>query len=239
MNTTTISDATQDEALAARALLEGDTVARMRIAHGALRRLFADHNDTHQVLVLSLAVNAGRMPELMARFLANDVGAELYASRATIDTTAVDYAALRALPADTLGGAYVRFLDDNGLDPDLFQAPPGLPEVPAYIAKRMRQSHDIWHVVTGCSPDVPGELELLAFSYAQTHLPAFALLATAGSLRFGLRHPGVWRRVLRGYQNGKKASFMGPVAWERMWTMTLEQVRAALGVDAINARAAA
>jgi ubiquinone biosynthesis protein COQ4 len=219
-----------EEALAARALLEGQLGARMRIAFGALRRLFADHNDTRQVLVLSLALNARQLPEVMARFLASDEGAALFARRAGIDTKSVDYAALRALPADTLGGAYARFLADNQLDPDLFQAPPGMPEVPAYIAQRMRQSHDIWHVVTGCAPDVPGELELLAFSYAQTRLPSFAILAVLGSLRFSPRQPGVWRRVWRGYRRGQAAQFLGTVEWERLWTLPLSDVRARLGV---------
>jgi hypothetical protein len=33
-------------------------------------------------------------------------------------------------------------MDDNGLDPDLFQAPPGVPADIAWVAQRLRHSLD-------------------------------------------------------------------------------------------------
>ena len=41
--------------------------------------------------------------------------------RPAIDKAHFDFDRLRALPASTLGGAYVRYLDEKNLDPDLFQ----------------------------------------------------------------------------------------------------------------------
>lgn len=220
------------EAEAARAALHGGFFARAGVALRALGRLLADHDDTRQVLVLSLALNAPHLPKLLARFMASDDGLALMAEQPAIDSRSVDLARLRALPADTLGGAYARFLDRNHLDPDLFQAPPGLPRAFAYLAQRLRQTHDIWHVLSGYTPDVAGELPLLAFSYAQTGMPSFRLLAIVGTLRYSFHARGMARRVIDGYRRGRRAAFLGSVRWETMWDRPLADVRAELGIAA-------
>jgi ubiquinone biosynthesis protein COQ4 len=219
------------EAQAVHAALEGRRWDRFVIAVRALRNLLRDPEDTRQVFLIQIAFNAPHLPGVLARFLMEEGGEALLRDRASIDSTSVDYDALRALPADTLGGAYVRFLDDNGLDPDLFQAPPGMPEVPAYVAKRMRQSHDIWHVVTGCQTDIPGEIELLGFSHAQTGMPGLRMLARVGALRFSLRHRGVWRALRRGRRRGAAARSLMTVRWESMWEVPLSEVRTSLGIS--------
>jgi ubiquinone biosynthesis protein COQ4 len=222
--------ALEDETRAVRAAMEGGPWARARVAVGALRRLVADVNDTRQVLVLSLALNAPRLPELLSRFLAADDGVALMQEQPSIDSRGVDYAWLRTLSADTLGGAYVRMLDSAGLDPDLFQPPPGLPREHTYLAQRMRQSHDLWHVVTGYRTDVPGEIELLAFSHAQTRMPSFLVLVVGGLLRYGLAHRDLFRRVRAAHRRGRRARFLPPVRWERHWQTPLVELRAALGL---------
>lgn len=223
--------AEREEAEAVRLALEGRTVPRLRLAFRALRRLMKDPNDTRQVFTLSIAVSARNLPQMLATFLSDDSGVELLTKRASIDSRHVDYAALRALPDGTLGREYARFIDDNGLDPDLFQAPPGMPAGIAYIVQRMRQTHDLWHVVTGYDTDIPGELSLLAFTYAQTQAPSMRLLATVGTVHYAVRHGQLaFGRVARGYQRGKTAQFMGNVIWEDMWELPLSEVRARLGV---------
>ncbi|MFO0549881.1 MAG: Coq4 family protein [Polyangiaceae bacterium] len=132
-----------------------------------------------------------------------------------------------ALPADTLGGAYVRYLDDNKLDPDLFQAPPGLPEPLGYIAQRIRQTHDVWHVLTGYRPDVSGELALQGFTYAQLGAPSALLIAALGTLT---KSPRSARAVLDGYRRGKSAVFLPVVRFEKMWELPLAEVQRRLGV---------
>ena len=219
-----------DEADAVRLALEGRWLPRARLALTALHRLRKNPDDTRQVFTLSIAVSARHLPALLTQFLSTDTGLELLTRRAAIDSRSVDYAALRALPSNTLGGAYARFLDDNNLDPDLFQAPPGLPPAIAYVMQRMRQTHDIWHVVTHNDTSIPGELSVLAFSWGQTGAPSMRLLATLGALRYAFTHSGIFKRVWQGYQLGKRAQFLGSVPWENMWHLTLSEVRAELGI---------
>ena len=226
-----LSDAQQQEALAVKLALEGRFLPRARLALRALRRLMKDPNDTEQVFVLSVAMSARHFPHMLALFLSDERGALLFNRRAAIDKKSVDYDALRALPSTTLGGAYARFLDDRGLDPDLFQAPPGMPPGIAYVAQRMRQTHDLWHVVTGYNSDIEGELQLLAFTYGQTGAPSMRLLSSLGTLHYALRFGQfMFGKVFAGYRRGKRAPFMGNVVWEDMWHMPLAEVREQLGV---------
>lgn len=218
------------EAEAARIALSGSALERARLGARALRDLFADPSDTTRVFVLGLVVSRRSYPELLARITLDDRGARLLRERPSIDRAHVDFDRLRALPATTLGGAYARYLETNHLDPDLFQAPPGLPEVPSFIAKRMRQVHDLWHVLTGYDTDVSGEVALQAFTWAQTDSPSSAILAIGGLLRFGLADRGLFVRVVDAYRRGRRAEFLPPLWLEEMWDRPLDELRAELGI---------
>lgn len=226
--------ATISEADAARAALSGTPRERARIATRALLGLLRDPDDTRQVFLLGLVANGRAFPGFFARFASTDDGARLLAERPSIDGTTV--ARLRGLPADTLGGAYARYLDDNGLDADLFQAPPGLPEPIRYVAQRLRQTHDIWHVLTGYLPDVPGEVALQGFTYAQLGAPSAALIAGLGALRWAPSRPDIVPMTRDGYRRGKQAAFLAPVRWEALFERQLEEVRRELRISPAKAR---
>jgi ubiquinone biosynthesis protein COQ4 len=215
------------ESEAARIALEGSAWEKARLAARALSRLLRDPDDTAQVLILGLALNAVRLPQLLMRLLAAEGGLRLLADAPVIDSRTVDFERLRALPADTLGGAYARYLDDNGLDPDLFQPPPGLPEVARTLATRIRQTHDVWHVLTGYAPDVPGELALQGFTFAQLRMPSSFLIATLGT---AIKAPAEMRRVWDGYRRGRDAAFLPPVRFEAHWERPLDALRVELGI---------
>src|SRR5207344_1606776 len=176
----------RDETDAMRVALGDDARARRRQALRAGLALALNPNDTQQVFYLAAAVDQASLQRATDRLAADPTGRELLRARAAIDTHHVDYAALRALPADTLGGAYARTLAAGSLDPDVFQRPPSLPEDLAYVAQRMRQTHDLWHVLTGLGTDIPGEVALQAFAHAQLGQNFARLIVTFGLLFFGL-----------------------------------------------------
>lgn len=222
------------EAQAVEAALSGDVRRRLGIASRALLALARDPNDTEQVFLLGVCLNAKKLPELITRMALDPEGSALLEERPAIDSTSVDYSALRALPDGTLGRQYARFLDDNGLDPDLFQPPPGLPPLPSYVAKRIRQTHDLWHVVTGFGTDVPGEIGLQAFTYAQMRMPVSRVLVLLGLVRWGLRHPETIGLVRRGRRMGRAAAFLPVVRWERWFDQPLDRVRRELGIVPVD-----
>ena len=209
--------------------LNGSRRARRRLARRALLRLAKDPADTQQAFLLGVSVNAGRLPSLVHEFVSDPAGAALIEQRPSIDGTTAKQ--LADHPADTLGGAYVRFLEQNQLDADLFQEPPGMPPVPAYVAKRLRQSHDVWHVATGYGPDLRGELALQAFTYAQTKAPSARLIALLGLVRYGLRQPSLAVDLVKAYRRGRKARSLLTVPWESMWQRPLSEVQNELGLS--------
>ncbi len=225
-----------DELAAASLAVDGGPLARAKMGVGALRKLMADPEDTSQVFVLGLAVNHARFPQFLAAFTGNDDGMRLVKEQPSIDTDTVDYDALRALPETTLGGAYARFLDSRGLTPDIFRRPPGLPEMVGFVAQRMRQCHDIWHVVTGYGTEVDGELPLLAFSWAQTNMPSPALIALVGTLRWLPQQPNLPSLVAEGYRRGKRAAYLPTVIWEDRWEQPLDELRQELEIPPLRAR---
>lgn len=143
----------------------------------------------------------------------------------------IDLAELRSLPAVTLGGAFARFLDANGLDP---RAIPMLEDEDAVTWARahLYETHDVWHVALGFGTDIPGELGVQAFYAAQlpVRLPHFLI---AG----GFVHAAFWApddfqarvaAIARGWDAGKRAKPLFGVRWDAMWGEPLEPVRARL-----------
>lgn len=207
-------------------------VQRWRRALRALARVVANPDETDQVLEFLTMINGTPKVERLARFFDDPRGAKLYAEARAIDSR-LDLDALAALPADTLGHAYATFLRSHGLTPDIFDgSPPGIsdPRV-AYVIQRMRQTHDLWHVVTGHETDPFGEVALQAFTYAQIRAPGSLVLAAVGTLR-GTRHrPTLVREVVAAYRAGTRAAAMPPFPWEDHWATPLAEVRALLGIS--------
>lgn len=207
-------------------------VQRWSRAIRALARVVANPEETDQVLVFSQYANAGSMGKRLDRFFADPTGAKLYAEKRAIDSTTVDLDALAALPANTLGYAYANFLRSRGFTPDVFDGPPpGVADPRAsYVVQRVRQTHDLWHVVTGHDTNPAGEVALQAFTFAQLGAPSTFILSTVGTLR-GLREkPSLPRDVLAAFQRGRRAEKLIAFPWEDHWSTPLTLVRAMLGL---------
>ena len=214
-----------EETDAVEVALKGSTLDRLRVGLGALANLVRDPDNTRQIFVMAVVLDRDHIPQTLFRFLTEPGGLELMRDQPVIDSTTLDVEALAALPAGTLGHAYASHLLDNDLDADLFQAPPGVPPVVAYFGKRFRQTHDIWHVLTGYPTDVAGEIALQAFTFGQLGTPAPGLASITGALRWGLRDPLVARRAWDAYGRGKQAQFLLAIRWEELWAERLDALR--------------
>jgi ubiquinone biosynthesis protein COQ4 len=208
---------------------------RWKLAIGLLRKVLNNPEDTEQVLAFLGVINSGRASQArVARFFDDPDGEVLYAEHRTIDSRTVDLDRLAALPEGTLGHAYAKFLRSHGLSPEIFDgAPAGITNPRrSYVVQRMRQTHDLWHVVTGCQTDPAGEVALQAFTFSQTRSPGSAFLAVFGALRRvrEQRDVGVLRDVVTLYRTGRRATGLPTFAWEDHWATPLAEVRAMLGL---------
>jgi ubiquinone biosynthesis protein COQ4 len=208
-------------------------VQRWKIAGTALTKVLSNPNDTGQVLELVGVLNSGRSSRRRTeRFFETPAGKKLWDERRAIDSRTIDIDALAALPEGTLGRAYATFLRSRGLTPEVFDGPPARIADPkrSYLVQRMRQTHDLWHVVTGCETDPAGEVALQAFTFAQTRAPGSAILAAAGALRALRTAPAVLRDVVALYRLGTRARSLPTFAWEDHWATPLAEVRTMLGL---------
>jgi ubiquinone biosynthesis protein Coq4/drug/metabolite transporter (DMT)-like permease len=152
-----------------------------------------------------------------------------------------DADSLLQLAPDTLGGAYARHMRANGLRPDFYEdmAPRHRMH---YLRLRMRQTHDIWHVLSGFGTDEFGEVGLQGFYFAQFTNGQSALIACAAMLKSVLRgrFGDLEKHVdafCEGYCNGKRAQSLLAVKWEELWGEKLETLRQRYGVAEPQCRA--
>ncbi len=201
----------------------------------ALVRLARDPYDTEQVFILSTNINVGAIRRRLPRFYASAEGQRLYAEDRSIDTRHVDLDALAQLPAGTLGHEYTRFLADRDFTPDLFQAPENVADPRAsYLMKRIRQTHDLWHLLTGHPTNPAGEVALQAFTYGQLGAPSSLLIALAGTARGLSDRRTLPAEVLSAYRAGRRAAPLVAFPWEDHWATPLAELRALLRITAID-----
>lgn len=206
----------------------------------AIRRLFANPDDTEQAFRVLRALDGGHLFRLYTRFSQNSIGRALLREKPSILAALRDRDALSAMPVGSLGRLYVQFSDEEGITPGgLVEASEDgerelLPPDILYLADRMRDTHDLWHLVTGCRTDLLGELALLAFTTVQTGFLGTGALATAGYLRtyafpkqLGERGR---RNVREAIRYARSASWLPVARWEELLPLPLADVRDKLAV---------
>ena len=148
-----------------------------------------------------------------------------------------DIEALLKYPENSLGYAYASYIKESGFDPNFYRKV-AVEDDASYIVLRIRQTHDLWHIVTDFSVDVVGELGLKAFELAQTRRTMSAILLAGGLLSTLFKSPeGLDRlldRIAVGYRMGAKAKPFLAQKWEEHWEKPLSEWRAELGVEPMS-----
>ncbi len=198
---------------------------RLYRAAQALLALARDPNQLERVFEIGEALNSRALPRILDAMAADPAVKRLLDERPAIDTKHVDFAALAALPDGTLGREYVRFLETNGINPDVFPKPNVADPRVSFVMQRIRQTHDLWHVLTGYTPDVGGEIVLQAFTFAQLRAPSALMIALMGAVRHGRKERHLGRRMLDGYRRGKKTRSLATFYWEDHWQDPLDALR--------------
>jgi ubiquinone biosynthesis protein COQ4 len=199
----------------------------------AFRKLIANPADPLQGPIFQMCVEHSLLRKLTRNLQRHDEGRRLLAERPRLNAHAISLAALAAYPPSSLAHAYAAYFPANGIE--LFE-PARLPvDTPHdYVATRLRESHDVVHVVTGYGTDDIGEIELQWFSLGNTPgwapLPFIVFIASffMGRMR---KYGGLWpvlKRVIAAYRRGKRSRILAGVVWEDYWHMPLRDVQALL-----------
>lgn len=201
----------------------------------ALAALVKDPDETSHVFTIVEALGGHTPARLLRRFEASAEGRELLRERPSLLPLLADRERLRALPDGSLGRAYLSFMESESISADGLVAASqangdrDAPPAERFVAERLRDSHDLWHAITGYRGDVKGEASLLAFSLAQTGNPGLLAIVLLGLVRFRSRE--VTDLVLGGLKRGMRAADLTTVRWEALLAQPLDEVRRQLRVE--------
>ena len=97
----------------------------------------------------------------------------------------------------------------------------------------VRDSHDLWHVLTGYGRDPLEELALLGVLYSQVRNPGTAFIALLALPKIAKAYPGApaIRAVLQGFRTGRRAQWLIAQDWEALLKRPIDEVRAELHID--------
>lgn len=205
----------------------------------ALRALLRDKEDTAQVFRIINALGGPATTKLYGKFRRDPNALGLLEDRPPLCAVLGDEAALAALPAGSLGAEYAGFMARERITAD------GLVEASAPLhdkedidaglrafAERLRDQHDLYHVLCQYGRDGVGEVCNLAFTYAFTRNPGLLLIILAGIDKFRRELPGqgVARMAWEAYRLGRGATFLPAADWEALLPLPLEEVRRRLAV---------
>ena len=207
------------------------------VAFRALKELVADPKDTPKVFEIIRALGGPSLERGLRRFRTTDFGNQVLRDDIDILDTLKNRSMLGALPNGSFGSAYYQFTQREALEAQ------GLVDASAdeaetfsdpYLQRygtRLRDTHDLWHTLTGYGRDELGEACLLAFTYAQTRNRGIFLIAIVGG--FKLRQamgPGVFRALLRGYRDGRRAAWLPAAHFEDLLSQPITDVRTRLRI---------
>jgi len=205
----------------------------------SVRALIANPDSTGEVFKIIEALKGNALARAVARLAADPEGGELLRRKPDILPLLGDREALRAMPAGSLGRAYLQFVESQYLSADGLvaaseEAPRRREKSPdeRWLAGRLRDIHDLQHVMCGYGRDELGELCLLAFMCAQTPNRGIAFIVFMARRKWRQEAPlfPIDECVGEGRRTGETAKWFAAVNWERRLEEPLERLRAELGV---------
>lgn len=214
----------------------------LREASDAVRALMRDPGDVSQVFRIINALPGHAFERVVRRMKQSESGRKILRGQPELMRRLADRDYLAALPDGSLGREYLRFMDDENLtagalvDADEtagWDADQHSREL-AHARQWLRDTHDLWHVVTGYHGDLLGEPALVAFQCVQNcwH-PGFGFISFMVFMRGGI-FPGMRRIVLEGFWRAIRSGWLPGADWVALLPQPLAEVRRQLQVAPLS-----
>ena len=174
-------------------------------------------------------------------FLSTERAQAIRASEPSLVAILDDHAALRKMPEGSLAHAYCDFMEREGLSaqglvveldknrrPDQY-----FNDQADWYFQRVRDTHDLMHILSGFGRDALGEQCVLAFTYSQQPALAHLFLGYAGALEIAKRDPvkvPVLRAVREAQRMGKACPRLIEQPILELLAKPLDELRAELGI---------
>ena len=206
-----------------------------------MQRLIADKEDTEQVFHIIEALNGNSTRKDLERFLATDTGPKLLEQRASLPDILDEHEPLKALPLGTVGRTYVDFMEREGLTANGLveesltnrAAQLNFDDDLLWYSNRLRDTHDMYHILTGYGRDALGEDALLGYTHSQHGGMGVSFIAYMGNRQIAKEAPKDARVkdvLAEGRRNGKAAKRIIEQDIVELLDQPLEDVRARLNI---------
>lgn len=179
-----------------------------------MKKLLANKEDTEQVFHIMESLNGSVAKRKLRKIAKTEAGHKMLERRRELPPILDDHSALKKLTEGTVGRAYLAFMKREGLtaaglveesekwwdDKERFD------DDLEYYAKRMRDTHDLYHVLTGYGRDQLGETSVLAFSHAHNGGLGNLFIAYVGSRDLAKASPEpalLWASIREARKNGR------------------------------------
>lgn len=205
----------------------------------AFRRLIRDKEDTAQVFEIMRALSGRSITRGYNRMLRTMQGGRQAFLREELAHRLDDPVWLARFSPGTVGAAYREFREARGftaegLAEEARKVTPltDAPHPIIWYSRRLRDMHDVWHVLTGYQTDALGEACVVAFSHAQTGNLGFALIGwgAAREIQRENRSIPARRAVLQAWRNGRVARWLPALDYEALFAEPLAAARVRLNL---------
>jgi len=219
----------------------GTKPIRVFTALKAFRQLAQNKEDTEKVFEIIRALSGDSILRNFQKMLASaEGGRQTYLAEELADRF-VDTGWLAQFAPGTVGARYKEFIAPRNLsasgladesrklgEPDVDAAHPV-----AWFMRRLRDVHDVWHVLTGYGTDALGEASVVAFTYGQLGNFSLAFLSAGAAVEL---HKAHWaqpyaRAVHEGYARGRKAEWLPALDYLKLFETPLETARTQLKIQ--------
>jgi len=201
-------------------------------------RVMRDPEDTESGARFVLALEGARPEANFQRFAADPVGQRVLAEGRSLGARLCDRSALRTLAPGSLGRRYLVFVEEESISAEglaeavepVHRELGELDDARRLFFDRIGAMHDLWHVVTGYSRDLLGELQLLAFSHVQLRTRAFGWMAAVAGFTNERRAPGTRALLSLARERARRAPWLPALDWEALLSEPLVSLRERLRV---------
>jgi ubiquinone biosynthesis protein COQ4 len=214
-------------------------------ALGHFRKLLADKEDTEQVFhIFESLPRRGFVTDAKA-FVESTRGQHLMQSEPFLPTILDDHTALKALPPGSVGRAYVDFMTREGLSAaglvaeskKMASRARDYDDQIGWYLDRVRDTHDLLHILTGYGRDGLGEQCVLGFTYGQNRNLGNLFIAYLGGLELKRRVKAgapVFAAIRQGQRFGTAAPNIINEEISLLLAEPLEAARKRLGIGVPN-----
>ena len=189
--------------------------------------------DFEAVAKLSKTVNNPETLDIIIEFLSlYPQGKQAFLERPRLGN--VELQQLLTLSKNTLGYIYADHMVNNGLTP-LQASQVELENDYQFFIAHIRETHDIWHVVTNSDTSIIGEIQLEAFYVAQLYASRFWLALIAKNLLKAVVYDietssKYMDAISQGWTMAQEAKPLFGIRWNTLWETPLEDIRTSLNI---------